>query len=176
MLSIAPIVLAAVLFAPTGEPVVEPFTEAALLEAPTRRIRTTDPSVRKLLKRGYRQSPAFRDLVTRLQRSDVFVYVEEVPRLPGALEGRTMILPKAHGHRYVRIQIAMRGSTDDSIALLGHELQHAVEIADAADVGDESAMAALYGRIGVRSGQHIYDTVAAQEMGRRIRRELLLVA
>ena len=174
MLSIAPLLLAAVLFAPTGEPFVEPFTETALLEAPTRRIRTTDHSVRKLLKRGYRQSAAFRDLVKRLQRSDVFVYVEEVPRLPGALEGRMMILPKAHDHRYVRIQIALRGSTEDSIALLGHELQHAVEIADAVDVTDEKGMAALYMRIGVRGGEHIYDTVAAQDMGRRIRRELLV--
>ena len=176
MLSIVPLMLAALLFAPTGEPFVEPFTEAALLDAPTRRVRSTDQSVRKLLKRGYRQSSAFRELLTRLQRSDVFVYVEEVPRLPGALEGRMMILPKAHGHRYVRIQIALRGATEDSIALLGHELQHAVEIADAADVSDEKGMAALYQRIGVRGGAYIYDTLAAQDMGRRIRRQLALVA
>jgi hypothetical protein len=174
MLSIAPLVLAAVLFAPTGEPFVEPFTETALLDAPTRRVRSADHSIRKLLKRGYRQSSAFRDLLTRLQRSDVYVYIEEVPRLPGALEGRMMILPKAHGHRYVRIQVALRGSTDDGIALLGHELQHAVEIADAVDVSDEKGMEALYTRIGVRGGAHIYDTLAAQEMGRRIRRELLV--
>ena len=172
MLSIVPLLLSAVLFAPA----IEPFTETALLDAPTRRVRTTDHSVRKLLKRGYRQSSAFRAMVTRLQRSDVYVYVEEVPRLPGALEGRTMILPAAHGHRYVRIQIALRGSTEDAIALLGHELQHAVEIADAVEVTDEKGMEALYVRIGIRGGAHIYDTLAAQEMGRRVRRELALVA
>ena len=169
MLSIVPLLLAAVVMAPT----FEPYTEAALLDAPTRRVRSADPSVRKLLKRGYRQSPAFRALVTRLQRSDVYVYVEEVTRLPGALEGRTMILPKAHGHRYVRIQIALRGTSEDSVALLGHELQHAVEIADAEEVTDERGMEALYKRIGVRGGEHVYDTIAAQEMGRRIRRELV---
>ena len=172
MLSIVPLLLSAVLFAPA----VEPFMEAALLDAPTRRVRSADHSVRKLLKRGYRQSSAFRDLVTRLQRSDVYVYIEEVPRLPGALEGRLMILPTAHPHRYVRIQIALRGSTADSIALLGHELQHAVEIADAVEVTDEKGMEALYARIGIRGGAHIYDTLAAQEMGRRVRRELALVA
>lgn len=172
MLSIVPLLLSAVLFAPA----FEPFTEAALLDAPTRRVRATDQSVRKLLKRGYRQSRAFRDLVTRLQRSDVYVYVEAVPRLPGAMEGRLMILPMAHGHRYVRIQIALRGSTEDSIALLGHELQHAVEVADAAEVTDEQGMEALYARIGIRGGAHVYDTLAAQEMGRRVRRELGLAA
>jgi hypothetical protein len=176
MLSIVPLLLSAVLLTPAVGPFVEPFTEGALLDAPTRRIRTTDHSVRKLLKRGYKQSAAFRDMVTRLQRSDVYVYVEEVPRLPGALEGRLMILPKAHGHRYLRIQLTLRGPMDDSVALLGHELQHAVEIADAVEVSDERGMEALYTRIGVRGGAHIYDTFAAQEMGRRIRRELMLVA
>lgn len=176
MLSIVPLLLSAVLLTPAVEPFVEPFTDAALLDAPTRRIRTTDHSVRKLLERGYKQSAAFRDLVTRLQRSDVYVYIEEVPRLPGALEGRLMILPKAHGHRYVRIQLTLRGAMEDAIALLGHELQHAVEIADAVEVSDERGMEALYARIGVRGGVHIYDTFAAQEMGRRIRRELQLVA
>jgi hypothetical protein len=175
MLSIVPLLLAAVMFAPAVEPFVEPLTETAVMDAPTRRIRTTDQSVRKLLKRGYRQSATFREMVTRLQRSDIFVYVEEVPRLPGALEGRLLMLPKAHGHRYVRIQLALRGSMEDSIALLGHELQHAVEIADAVEVSDEKDMEALYVRIGVRSGPHIYDTVAAQEMGRRVRRELMLL-
>lgn len=76
----------------------------------------------------------------------------------------------------MRIQIALRASTAESIALLGHELQHAVEIADAVEVGDEQDMEALYVRIGVRRGAHIYDTVAAQDMGRRIRRELRLLA
>jgi hypothetical protein len=33
-------------------------------------------------------------------------------------------------------------------------------------------MAKLYERIGNRGGDHIYDTMAAQEMGRLVRREL----
>jgi hypothetical protein len=170
LVSIASLLLSALLVTPA----IAPLTESAVLEAPTRRIRTTDHSVRKLLKRGYRQSAAFRELVTRLQHSNVYVYVEEVARLPGALEGRLMILPASHGHRYLRIQIALRGSTEDSIALLGHELQHAIEVAEAPEVGDEKSMEALYARIGVRGGAHVYDTVAAQEMGRKIRRQLLV--
>jgi len=35
------------------------------------------------------------------------------------------------------------------------------------------ALAALYRRIGTRSGDKVYDTVAAQEVGRLVRRELL---
>src|SRR5215217_2024015 len=104
MLSFAHLLLAALLFAP---PAVESLTESAVLEAPTRHIRTMDASIRSLLKRGYRRSPTFAALVTRLQQSDVLIYVEEVPRLPSAMEGRMMMLPGAHSHRYVRIQIAL---------------------------------------------------------------------
>ena len=97
-----------------------PLTESAALDSPYRHVRTQDRSIRYLLKRGFNHSPTFARLMARLQHSDVIVYVEEVPRLPGALEGRMMMLPMTHGQRYVRIQIALRGSPDDSIALLGH--------------------------------------------------------
>jgi hypothetical protein len=170
MLSIASLVLAGMLFAPPLP--YEPLTEAAVLEAPTRHIRTTDQSVRRLMRRGYRHSPTFASLVARLQRSDVIVYIEDVPRLPGGLEGRMMMLPRVNGYRYVRIQLALRGAPEDSVAVLGHELQHAVEVAEAVEVSDADGLHRLYQRIGVRSGPQVYDTTAAQETGRIVRREL----
>ena len=111
--------------------------------------------------------------MARLEESDIIVYVEEVPRLPGALEGRMMMLTAAHGRRYVRIQLALRGATDDSIAVLGHELQHAVEVAQETGVIDQATLAALYRRIGTRGGPEVYDTRAAQDVGRIVRRELV---
>jgi hypothetical protein len=150
-----------------------PLAEGAALESPQRHVRTQDRSVRYLLKRGFRQSPTFAHLLARLERSDVIVYVEEVPRLPGALEGRMMILPNAHRQRYVRVQIARRGAPEDSIALLGHELQHAIEVAQDKDVTDEATLAALYQRIGTRGGPDTYDTLAAREVGRTVRKELV---
>ena len=173
MLSIAPL-LAVLLFAPPLPPM--PLTEADVLEAPTRHIRSSDQSVRKLLRQGYRKSSTFASLVTRLQRSDVIVYIEDVPRLPGALEGRMMMLPRVNGYRYVRIQIALRGSPEDSIGTLAHELQHAVEVANATDVIDIEGLARLYQRIGIRSGPDVYDTNAAQQTGRTVRRELGLIS
>lgn len=170
MLSIASVVLAAMFFAPPAP--YTPPTEADVLEAPTRHIRTTDDSLRHLMRTGFRHSPTFADLVRRLQRSDVIVYVESVSRLPGAVDGRLMMLRRAHDYRYVRIQIALRGSPDDQIAVLGHELRHAVEVADAIEVGDAESMVKLYQRIGRRGGEHVYDTIAAQDTGRLIRREL----
>lgn len=145
----------------------------AALDSPRRHVRSQDRSVRHLLKRGYTHSVTFRSLMARLERSDVIVYIEQVPRLPGALEGRMMIVSSGHGQRYVRIQITMRGAPHDSIAVLGHELQHAVEVASETWVSDQATLAALYQRIGTHAGHHVYDTVAAQEVGRIVRRELL---
>lgn len=152
-----------------------PFDAGAALDSPNRHVRSQDRSVRQLLKRGFTHSPTFRNLMAQLELSDVIVYIEEVPRLPGALEGRMMILPNAHGFRYVRIQIARRGAPDDAVAVLGHELQHALEVAQEPWVWDQATLAALYQRIGIGStgGHHVYDTVAAQAIGRIVRRELL---
>ena len=171
MLSLAPLFLAALLYAPPSVTFV-PLTEAAMLDAPTRHIRTTDQSMLRLLRRGFRASSTFASLVRRLHRSDVIVYVEDVPRLPGALDGRMMMLPRANGVRYVRIQLALRGAPEDAIAVLGHELQHAVEVAEAIDVIDAGGLEKLYRRIGVRSGPQVYDTIAAQELGKVVRREV----
>jgi len=168
MLSFAPLLLSGFLVAP---PMLLP--ERVALDSPTRHVRTVDRSVAKLLARGYRHSPTFAGLITRLQHSDVFVYIEEMPRLPAGLEGRMMMLPRAHDHRYVRIQLALRGAPEDSIAILGHELQHAIEIAESPDVGDQEAMTRLYERIGMRGGDHVYDTMAARETGRLVRKELM---
>jgi hypothetical protein len=147
----------------------------AALESPLRHVRSQDRSVQYLLKRGFTQSVTFRNLMARIEETDIIVYVEQVPRLPGALEGRMMILPSAHGQRYVRIQIALRGSPDDSVAVLGHELQHALEVGQEPWVYDQATLAELYQRIGIGSigGPHVYDTRAAQEVGRIVRRELL---
>lgn len=148
------------------------LTESAALDAPNRHVRTQDRTIRSLLKRGFTHSPTFARLLARLEQSDLIVYIEEVPRLPGALEGR-LLLPAAHTQRYVRIQLTLRGGLEDSVALLGHELQHAIEVAEDVGVTDQTTLAALYERIGRRWGPDLYDTQAAQEVGRLVRRELL---
>jgi hypothetical protein len=150
-----------------------PLTAAAVLESPTRHVRTAIPSTRSLLRSGFEQSPTFAALLRRLERSDLLVYIEEVPRLPDALEGRLVIQPAAHGFRYVRIQFTRRGTPVETIALLGHELRHAVEVADATTVIDEPGLAALYRRIGVDHGHNLFDTLEAQETGKRVWRELV---
>jgi hypothetical protein len=70
--------------------------------------------------------------------------------------------------------VECRQSRTDQIAALGHELQHAVEIADAATAVDQRSLQALYASIGfaLESNRRRYETSAAQAAGNRVRREL----
>lgn len=149
-----------------------PVSPSAALEAPTRHVRSTSSVINSLIKEGFNKSPTFARLVTRLERSDLIVYVEVVAQMPAGVDGRLVMLPRTHATRYVRIQIGMLGSATDAIALLGHELEHATELADAPAVIDMEGFIALYERIGQRSGWHQYETAAAQEVARQVRREL----
>ncbi len=169
MLSLLPLLLSTTLTASatTSSPYV-------LLESPTRHVRTTDKNVQRLLRVGVSRSPTFTSLMKRLNASDVIVYIETVPALPTTLAGRLLLMPLANHQRYLRIQITMAGAQNELVALLGHELRHAVEVADAPDVRSESGLVHLYERIGMRSNSpHCYETESAQSIARLVRKELV---
>ena len=182
MLSLLFVGLASVLaLADPAAPAVTPPTSSVpvapahylLLNAPDRRVRATDPRLHSLMAEGLTRSKTFASLVSSINRTDVIVYIEAVMVLPKNTIGRLAMLPRAADFRYLRIQIRNDLSRPESIALIGHELQHALEIADAQEVRDSGGLIRLYERIGHESsGDHAYDTEAAQDMGRIVRREL----
>ncbi len=70
--------------------------------------------------------------------------------------------------RFVRISIRVPGRDRDLVAWLGHELQHAVELAGAPEVVDQDSLMRYYERIGMRRSAAAAETVAAQRAWRRI--------
>jgi hypothetical protein len=154
-----------------------PSVSDVLFDAADRRVRAVDPKIKSLLVEGFRRSPSFAALLVALNRTDVIVYVERVMSLPKETLGRLTMVPIPGATRYLRIQIRNELTRNEAIALVGHELQHALEVAGDSSVRTADAMIALYERIGHSSGgEHVYDTVAAQDMGRQVRRELMLPA
>src|SRR5262245_10941537 len=111
-----------------------------LLSAPDRRVRSTDPQVVQLLENGMRRSPTFAGLVKSVSRTDVIVYIERVQKLPRTLAGRLLLLTIAGNQRYLRIQVRSDLPRPDLIALIGHELRHALEIAQEPTVRDTSSL------------------------------------
>ena len=140
-----------------------------------RHIRTTDPRLLRLLREGVRASDTFRRLVERLNRSDVVVYLDCGGGRSSA-DGRLSFVSAVGGYRYVHVRVARLASADVQIALIGHELQHAVEIADAPGVVDSLSLAREYQRIGFLSPRITpgmsFDSDAAVAAGNRVLREL----
>jgi hypothetical protein len=114
---------------------------------PARHVRTFDPNLSALIAEPKRRSPLLRTLVDRLNRSTVFVYIE-TGLLPGQLSGRLTFVGSGQQWRDLRIEIECRQSTASQVAALGHELQHAIEIANETAALDPGAIRALYGTIG----------------------------
>jgi hypothetical protein len=141
-----------------------------------RQIRTTDARLRRLLVEGMRTSPTLRALVERLEASDVVVYLRcDGNRL--VWDGRLTFVSSAGGYRYVVVRVARLTSPASQIAIMAHELRHAVEIADAPDIVDGPSLVREYRRIGyVSSGTSVagiaFDSRAAVEAGAQVLSEL----
>jgi hypothetical protein len=115
-------------------------------------------------------------MVHRLRQSDVVVYLECGGSGARSTDGRLTFVSAAGGVRYVHIRVARLASADVQIALIGHELRHAVEIADAPGVIDEDSLAREYERIGFLNARQIagtsYDSDAAVAAGYQVLRDL----
>jgi hypothetical protein len=162
-----PVILAATLLVSTAHPAT-----AANPDKP--RLRFLSTHVAELVDRGEQSSPVFRRLANRLRESDVVVYIE-CTQVRTGLHGQLTFLSAAAGLRYVLVRINWTLDARTQIAILGHELQHAVEIADHPDIVSAQTLAAAYTRFGIRRGgieRQNFDTGEAVLAGRRVWSEL----
>lgn len=139
-------------------------------------VRGATADAAELLDELIARSTTVRDLVNRLDHSDVLIYVRYQWFSTATLRGRIGFLAANQHRRLLAIEIGCRYTRTDQLVALGHELQHGVEIADAPEVWDARSLAAFYTSIGEPMGHvaqsETYETAAAAEMGRRIRSEL----
>lgn len=133
------------------------------------RVRALDELAHEALRRGVSDSALFRRLVTELEASDLVVHVVTTFVLPAGTIGTTRLSSSGSGYRYVRITIDTELSPEDRIAILGHELQHACEIARSS-ARDSQAVRALYQAIGrpVSNTRDAYETSAAIRVGTQV--------
>lgn len=134
-------------------------------------------TIRAALQEGYHRSPTLRHVLLRLDESSVVVYVVagfcEVTRLDGCLLGHVTI---AGNTRYLRIVVNPHKPLTELIARIGHELQHALEVAAAPEAVDAASMLALFKRIASGTCRGVlvdcYETQAAVEVEDRVLKEL----
>lgn len=139
-------------------------------------VRPLDSRLQELVALGMRDSPSFRALVTRLDASDVVVYVRCTRRLRAGLTGQLTFMGASSGLRYVVVALEPSALRDRQIATLGHELRHAVEIADTPSIVDARSLGDAYARMGRarRIGlDTVFDTDEAERTGELVWREIL---
>ena len=136
------------------------------------RVRGADPATREWLRIGAAESPTFRRLLARLLRSDVIVYVVTVDRIAGGSAGRLIFVAATPIARYLRVELVADGSTREMVALVAHELQHAVEIAASPRVRDRDGLAVLYLGMAENRNRSGYDSAAARLTQERVKTEL----
>lgn len=141
---------------------------------PSTRVRASHPRLAHLLLAGEQRSATFRDLIARLQVSDVIVHLESAP--PGhPLDGGMQFVGAIGLARYVRVTLRTDLQAEALMALIGHELRHAVEVAENPEIRDEVSFRGYYeerGRPSHRGRNVTYDTRAAVEAGQRVAVEL----
>ena len=141
----------------------------------TTHLRLQDSRTINAMREGLLKSPTLRKLVDRIEASNTFVYVTLDPFMKKRLSGQTTWMGKSKEFRYLRVAIQGDLATDQIIATLGHELRHVVEVIDNESVVSEDTLVALYKRIGRPSSPDIpsgWETVAAQDAGLQVRREI----
>jgi hypothetical protein len=139
-------------------------------------VRPTGPASRTLLDRGLEQSATLRALVDRLQQTDVVVFVEFDASLPTDLAGGLRFVTQAGSLRVLRISLCRPTNLQQSLQMLGHELQHAIEVAEAREVVDEASLRAFYRGLAKprtpSAGPERFDTLAARQAGELVASEL----
>jgi hypothetical protein len=141
---------------------------------PWTHLRALSPSAADLVWESVARSSIVEDLLRQLEATGVIVYL--VDTMPGAVAGpvsHLVYLSNDETARYLLIRIdRWRSSPYERIALLGHELQHALEVAAAPEVRDAQGLAKLYRRIGWENQKDKFETEAAQMVGAQVRKQV----
>lgn len=134
-------------------------------------LRPEHPELKKMIEAGSQQSPTFRHLVEQLDATSLIVYLR-FNSCGGAVAAcLRFVAPQGTTRRALIVLDRFGRSPSDLIALLAHELQHALEIADAPHVVDEWSFRDFYGSRGRRLSE-AYETTAATRTTRLVASEL----
>jgi hypothetical protein len=119
------------------------------------------------LREAMRLSPTVRRLAARIEQSDVIVYLDISRALDQGVSACLTWMADTATRRIVRATFRAELTTLQAIALLAHELSHAVEVIEHPEVRSDTALLGLYARIGHRTAANglRWDTAEAIAVG-----------
>jgi hypothetical protein len=145
--------------------------------AALKHVRSAEPLLRSAIADGYVRSAAFRALVDEVERLPCVLYIGSIVKLSGGMRG-------ALSHRQVgetatpvlRVLLKTNLSHDETIAVIGHELQHVIEVVGGTPPGDRLNWTAGVDRSDLirlgTTGIRKYETALAVAVTARVAAEL----
>ena len=115
-----------------------------------------------------------RSLIAQLEGSDVIVMLQVGILDRANVDGRTSLITAVPGTRFLRVMISGTRARRRALEMLGHELQHVVEISKAPTVRSEGALGAYMRRIGFETGTQRFETEGALAAEAQVRLEIVL--
>jgi hypothetical protein len=142
-------------------------------------VRSTDARILQRLHEGRSRSATFKGLVDQLEGTNTIVYVERGICAFGHVKACLPHSITVVGDiRFLRIIVDAGQDGAQELALIGHELQHALEIARAPNIRSADDITGLFRRIGrsphcPQGTPECYETSAALAAGDAVLREVL---
>ena len=143
-------------------------------------VRARDAAADQLLQFGTERSSTFRALLEELGQSDVIVYVQVQHDPRSTTRGSLQFLGSGGRFRWVMATVETGTSRLSSFqenlvaltAILGHELQHAREVAAAPSIRSAAEFDTHFRTMGIGLGRNAVDTDAARHVGRIVEEEI----
>jgi hypothetical protein len=134
-------------------------------------LRTDSAVIATLMQQASERSLTFQRLVDAINASDGIVYVEQGTCAQGR-RACFMNVTMAGTHRILWVKVDTRGVDCDLMGMIGHELQHTVEVLRDAHVTGFATMYNFYSREANPGGTFPFETIGAKRIGEAVRAEV----
>jgi hypothetical protein len=138
--------------------------------APTR-VRSEHATIARLIMQATEQSATFRREIDAISATDGLVYVYAAPCGHGVWACLVHTVTLAGPYRLLKVRLDIRRSERETMAALGHELQHAIEALSDPGVTDDNRISSFFQRL-APSDSHDFETSAALQAGSDVFDEL----
>ncbi len=140
---------------------------------PASRLRPASTFVAGVIEEGACRSATLRSMVATLQTTDLIVYVTMVPVSDHRVAAGLQYLGATTTHRILQVVLRFPLDRIARMAMLGHELQHVIEVASAPEIRSQKTLEDYYRAHGVPGAtESTYETDTARRTELRVREEV----
>jgi len=144
---------------------------AAPAQAASDHLRAANPTIASLIQQASERSATFRGLLNIISASDGIVYVDP-GRCEHGMKACLVDITMAGPRRILWVIVHTQGNECELMGLLGHELQHTIEVLGNPQVTSSRAMYFFYSQHADAGTSPAFETIAAKRTGEAVSAEV----